>query len=194
MGPPECFNGGMSWLERRRAMLIAPIAFAGLVGLSSRRGKVEQEAGSIEIMEFDASGQPVGLRRVERVVLTDGEWRDRLTAQQYHVTRRGGTDTPFTGTYHALHAAGLYRCVCCGTGLFRSEDKFDSGTGWPSYTVPADERNVQERKDVSLFMERTEVSCRRCGAHLGHVFPDGPPPAHLRYCMNESALRFSPPT
>ncbi|MFN0106115.1 MAG: peptide-methionine (R)-S-oxide reductase MsrB [Bryobacteraceae bacterium] len=176
----------------RRVFLIASVTFAGLVALSSRRGKVVDEGGSVELMEFDERGAAAGVRTMEKVVRTAAEWRERLSAQQYYVTRQGSTDTPFTGTYHSLKAAGLYRCVCCGTGLFRSEDKFDSGTGWPSFSVPADARNVLERKDLSLFLERTEVACRRCGAHLGHVFPDGPVPSHLRYCINESALRFVP--
>lgn len=170
----------------RRTFLIASGVFAGLVYFSSRRGTEEAPAGSVEIMAFDGSG----VRTVERIVRTPAEWRSRLTAQQYYVTRQGSTDTPFTGTYHALKEDGLYHCVCCGTVVFRSAEKFDSGTGWPSFWAPADARNVRSRKDVSLLMERTEVACRRCGAHLGHVFPDGPPPTHLRYCINESALRF----
>lgn len=150
------------------------------------------EAGTVEIMEFDDSGRPAGVREVERIHHEPAEWKDKLSAQQYHVTRRSGTDSPFTGTFYRQHADGMYRCVGCGTALFRSDDKFDSGTGWPSYTAPADERNVETHKDVSLFMERTEVVCRRCGGHLGHVFPDGPEPTGLRYCINESALAFSP--
>lgn len=187
----------MSWLERRRAFLIAPFAFAGLVAVSSRKETVENggtmaESGTLDIMEFNDAGQPAGVQQVERVDHPPADWRDKLSAQQYHVTRQSGTDTPFTGTYYKQHSDGMYRCVGCGTALFRSDDKFDSGTGWPSYTAPADERNVETRKDVSLFMERTEVACRRCGAHLGHVFPDGPGPSHLRYCINESSLQFSP--
>lgn len=157
----------------RRAFLIAAGVFAGLVAFSSRRGKVEEP-----------------IEGEDRVVRTPAEWRQRLTAQQFYVTRKGSTDTPFTGTYYNLKTRGLFHCVCCDNLLFRSEDKFDSGTGWPSFTSPADPRHVRTRQDVSLFLERTEVSCRRCDAHLGHVFPDGPPPAHLRYCINESALRF----
>lgn len=175
----------------RRTFLIAAGVFAGLVAVSSRRGKEEEPTGSVELMEFDAQGRPSGVRSVATVVKTAGEWKALLSAQQYHVTRQAGTDTPYTGTYHELHAAGLYRCIGCGTGLFRSEEKFDSGTGWPSFWAPADERNIRNRKDVSMFLERTEVACRRCGAHLGHVFPDGPPLTHLRYCINESSLRFA---
>ncbi|MBI2687734.1 MAG: peptide-methionine (R)-S-oxide reductase MsrB [Acidobacteria bacterium] len=148
------------------------------------------ESGNVDVLEFDDLGSPLGVRTVGVVVKTAAEWKAQLSAQQYYVTRQGSTDTPYSGTYHSLHSAGIYRCVCCGTALFRSEDKFDSGTGWPSFAAPADERNVRTRKDTSMFVERVEVACRRCEAHLGHVFPDGPEPAHLRYCINESALRF----
>ena len=182
----------MGFLAQRRVLLIGSAAFAGLVALSGRRGEVIENAGPVTLLDFDENSRPLGVRTVDRLVLTSAEWRERLTAQQYYVTRHGSTDTPYTGTYHKLHAPGLYRCIGCGTALFRSEDKYDSGTGWPSFAAPADSRNVQTRIDISLFIEQTEVSCRRCGAHLGHVFKDGPPPTGLRYCINESSLRFSP--
>ncbi len=176
----------------RRAFLIGCGAFAGLVAVSSRRGEAPAVGENVELMEYNDLGEPLGVRTVARLVRPAAEWKAQLSAQQYYVTRQGSTDTPFTGTYHSLHTPGLYRCVCCGTALFHSRDKFDSGTGWPSFTAPADARNLLTRKDISLLLERTEVSCRRCSAHLGHVFPDGPPPSGLRYCINESSLRFQP--
>jgi peptide-methionine (R)-S-oxide reductase len=180
----------MHLLERRRVWLIAPLAFAGLVAVSSKRGKSEEDPGPVDIMEFDTHGNPTGLRRLPRVMKSPAEWKSQLSAQQFYVTRNGSTDTPFTGTYHALKTQGLYACIGCGTTLFRSQEKFDSGTGWPSFWMPADPHHIRSREDVSMFLERTEVSCARCGAHLGHVFPDGPPPTNLRYCINESSLRF----
>jgi len=179
-------------LERRRALLIAPFAFAGLVALTSRRGTVETVLpGPVEIAEFDDNdGRPLGVQTVERVVLEPADWRARLSNQAFYVLRHGSTDTPFTGTHHAAKERGLYRCAGCGTALFRSTEKFDSGTGWPSFWAPADARNVRTRTDVELGLERIEVACQRCGGHLGHVFHDGPEPSGLRYCINESALRF----
>ena len=122
----------------------------------------------------------------------DAELRQRLSAQQYHIAREGGTEPPFTGRWHAHKAAGRYHCVVCGAELFRSADKFDSGSGWPSYTAPAAPDAVTEHRDRSLGMVRTEVRCGRCDSHLGHVFPDGPPPTGLRYCINSAVLDFRP--
>jgi peptide-methionine (R)-S-oxide reductase len=124
----------------------------------------------------------------EKVIKSEPEWRKRLTPEQYHVTRESGTERAFTGRYWKTKDAGVYQCVCCGQPLFDSNTKFESGTGWPSFSSPVSRENVEEHQDTTYGMARTEVRCSRCGAHLGHVFEDGPTPTGLRYCMNSASL------
>ena len=171
-------------MNRRELFATAAIATTILWPLAASADQ------TIEIAEFSARGQLLGKRRLAKVVKSEAAWHAQLSPLAFEVTRQAGTERAYTGPGWNNHADGLYRCVCCGTALFDSHTKFDSGTGWPSFFKPIDATNVTETRDTSLFETRTAVSCALCDAHLGHVFADGPRPTGLRYCMNAVALSF----
>lgn len=183
----------------RRTLLFTAGAAALLAGiailprLSARAGTTNLGTpGEVEIEAFDATGKSLGKQTVGKIVKTEEAWRAQLSPIAFNVTRQEGTEMAFTGPWLDNHDKGIFRCVCCDTALFSSETKFDSGTGWPSFFQPIARTNILDIEDRSYGMVRVANSCARCDAHLGHVFPDGPPPTGLRYCMNGVALDFVP--
>jgi peptide-methionine (R)-S-oxide reductase len=182
----------------RRKFLGAGAAAAAGVWVWSTRGSRTVEAKEsthlpkeVKIVMFSDTGQRLQTETVPTVVKSDAEWRQQLTPDSFGVTRKADTERPYSGQYWNNHDKGLYRCICCDTALFNADTKFESGTGWPSFWQPIAKENVHEISDSTLGMERTAVNCRRCDAHLGHVFDDGPRPTGLRYCMNSLSLRFA---
>ncbi|HEV7775392.1 MAG TPA: peptide-methionine (R)-S-oxide reductase MsrB [Luteibacter sp.] len=164
--------------------------FAGSLLADNPPAKPAVAGGDVLLDCFDDHKKSLGTCREPKVTMSDADWRKKLGEMSYYVTRQAGTERAYTGPGWDRHENGLYRCIGCDTALFDSATKFESGTGWPSFWQPISKRNVAQREDTSLFMDRTEITCPRCDAHLGHVFDDGPRPTGLRYCMNAVAMRF----
>ena len=197
MGYLETYNETSKGKMNRRSFMASAAALAGFALwryrhplLVEARSKAGSSPKTLRIVEFSDDGKRLDVVQIPKLVKSNEEWQKQLSPLAYQVTRHADTERAFSGQYWNLHDKGLFRCICCDTALFTSGTKFDSGTGWPSFYQPIAKENVEESMDLSLGEPRTAVACRRCDAHLGHVFDDGPRPTGLRYCMNSVSLRF----
>lgn len=179
-------------LNRRQVLGYGAACIGAFAASIYLRPSGAAEPAEVLIENFSADGKSLGTAKVAKVVMSDAQWKAKLSAGSYNITRHEGTEPAFTGSTWNQHGAGVYHCICCETALFDSTTKFESGTGWPSFWQPLSKHNVTEITDSSFGMSRTAVACARCDAHLGHVFDDGPRPTGLRYCMNSGAMHFVP--